>query len=64
MYYKVTETATINALQNIIVGNLKNFQRIFKGNYVHTENLWVCIMVCVLALHLCVFCFNFILLKN
>ena len=28
MYYKVTETETINALQNIIVGNLK----IFKGN--------------------------------
>ena len=32
MYYKVTETETINALQNTIVGNLKNFQRIFKGN--------------------------------
>ena len=26
MYYKVTETETINALQNIIVGNLKNFK--------------------------------------
>ena len=26
MYYKVTETETINALQNMIVGNLKNFK--------------------------------------
>ena len=28
MYYKVTETETINALQNIIVGNLKNFKEL------------------------------------
>ena len=32
MYYKVTETETINVLQNIAVGNLKFFERIFKGN--------------------------------
>ena len=62
MYYKVTETETINALQNIIVGNLKNCQRIFKRQ--HSENLRVCIVVCVLSLHVCVFCFNFSLLKN
>ena len=32
MYYKVTETETINVLQNIAVGNLKFVERIFKGN--------------------------------
>ena len=33
MYYKVTETETINALQNIIVGNLKIFKEFLKATF-------------------------------
>ena len=33
MYYKVTETETINALQNIIVGNLETFKEFLKATF-------------------------------